>query len=206
MINKKFIFISFLLILTLFCLNNKLYSKDNPQVKINYQIFDSLAENFSKNIFEETISGKYDSINFHINDIPQNILITRNFTGICLDNNLGIFQSESKLLTHKIDVIRFELNYLLYDNSADSLIREINLEALITGENSKFGSFKQFKYIYSDTISRIDIPLIQSSSLPYTVSAIPERNKTFYEKALEPFILVSSAILTVLILFSVRTN
>jgi hypothetical protein len=138
--------------------------------------------------------------------IPAASLIEKEFANLCVENDIAVISDTAKSFTHNININRFELKYLNYDQSNDSLIREFYLDAYISGKNTKYQNFSKFAYKFSDTVSRADIPLLQSNSAHYVNAAIPERKKSFYERALEPAILVSAAILSVLILFTVRSN
>lgn len=183
-----------------------LSAKEKIAAKTNYEIFDSLANVLSENVYNQTVSGKYKKINLFISSSPASGLIEKAFTRRCIDS-LTAFQSDSLLpVTHKININRFEMNYSLYPESADSLIRTFYLDTYISGANPVYQNFSEFNFLFCDTVSRDDLSLIQSISNQSVNAPIPEKQMTFYQKMLEPVILVSAAILTVVILFSVRSK
>ncbi len=183
-----------------------LYSKERILAKTNYEIFDSLANVFSENVYNQTVSGKYKKINFFISSSPASGLIEKAFTGRCISGSVTIQSDTLQPVTHKITINRFELNYSLYHESADSLIRTFYLNTYISGSNPAYQNYSEYNYLFRDTVSRDDLSLLQSISNQSVNAPIPEKQRTFYEKMLEPVILVSAAILTVVILFSVRSN
>lgn len=173
---------------------------------INYSIYDSLSTKLAEDLYKQTVDGKYKMVNFTTNDIVQALIIKREFANICIENDIN-FQSDSiQKVSHRLEITRFEVNYTLYDESADSLIREYVLDTFISGDDPKYKNYSKFTYTHKDLISRDDISLIHSTSAPFVNGAVPEKKKSFYEKAFEPVILVSAALLSVLILFSVRSN
>lgn len=202
----KFYLIIISALLIFICNCTGLFAFDEKELKTNYVLFDSLAVTFSKELFSQTVTGKYKEVNFIITKIPATSMIEKEFANLCIENDIAVTSDSTKSVTHYIQINRFELNYSNHSESNDSLIREINLDAYLTGDNPKYQNYSKFAYKYLDTVSREDIPLLQSNSAQYVNSAIPERKRTFLERTLAPAILVSAAILSVLILFTVRSN
>lgn len=192
-----------------FSITNSLFAGndlEHKNIQSNYEIFDSISKQFARDIFSQTVSGKYSEVNFKITDIPSSRNILREFANLCIDNNLKVSNDSSIAISHNININRFEMTYKVYHESPDSLIREYLMDSFISGEKAKFSNFAKYSYKYSDTISRDDILFVQSSSAQHTNAPVPERDRTFFEKALEPVILVSVAILSVIILYTVRSN
>lgn len=207
-LSKKLFSISPFLLISIFFLfaqSNFLHSKSiSPNT--NYQIMDSIANSYAELIYNETIKEKYESINFHINNIAGSQLIEKHLADLCLDNDISPNNDTNSAITHKIVVNQFDVIYQNHSEVSDSLIRIVTLDSFIRAYKDDNQQYFSKKYIYQDTISREMVKYIESSNINFTKSAIPDEDKTFLEKALEPFILVSSAILTVIILFSVRSK
>jgi hypothetical protein len=186
-------------------LSNPAISKEKIYQK-NYDIMDSIAHQFSDSVYLNCIQNKYNSINFTISELSSTRLIERHLSELCINNNIAVNSDTTALITHNLKLNRFDVSYSNYENSSDSLVRKIVLDGFVTGNNSKFNNFAGQKISYCDTISRELIPFIENPKIEFTRSAVPSTEKTFLQQAVEPFILVSSAILTVIILFSVRSK
>jgi hypothetical protein len=175
-------------------------------IKTNYDIFDSLSTKYANDLYLQAVAGKYSEINFKITTTPSSDIVVREFANICIENDVNISSDSSKIITHNIVISRFDILYKIYKDCPDSLVREYILDSFISGENVKYQNYSKFQYTYRDTVSRADLPFIQSNSAQFVNAPIPERSKTFFEKVLEPAILVSAAILSVIILYTVRSN
>lgn len=199
----KFFF--FIKIFILFFTINYAYSKD-ILISKNYDIMEYLANNFSDSLFNNCVINKYDTVNFNISKIKSAQLVERAFTNFCIDNDIFVFNDTNNVATHNITINRFDVNYANYYNDSDSLLRTIKISGYVSAKNAKYKNYYGLDLAYCDTISRDVVPYIESPTIDYTCSNLPQEEKTFFQKAVEPFILISSAIISVLILFSVRSN
>ena len=59
---------------------------------------------------------------------------------------------------------------------------------------------------YQDVIARQDVDYVQTRSLEFTCSSIPQPEKSFFNEILQPVILISATIITVVLLFTVRSK
>lgn len=177
----------------------------NCQPRSNYFIMDSLALNLTNNILVDCILSKYKSINFKITDLPQSGIIKKHLANLCGGNEVLINNDTTNSITHDIQINRFDVSYTNHDDN-DSIIRNFKIDVLISGEKTLYQNFRTYNFEYTENVLRDDVPFIETSSRDFTKPPLPPIKKTFFEQAVEPFILVSSAILTVIILFSVRSN
>ncbi|MBX3043971.1 MAG: hypothetical protein KIT33_08340 [Candidatus Kapabacteria bacterium] len=201
--SKTLIIISTILLISTMHLAGAAEKYSIQFTKTNYEIYDSMAVDFAEKIFENYIKQNYKEINYEINNIEASGLIEKALVDICLNNNIEIISDTLQHLSHIIKINRFETKYYEIQSSKDSLHRKIEFDAILYGD---FKGVRTFHLENSDIVSREDVPLLESRSATYVNSAVPPRKKTFYEKALEPAILVSAAILSVIILFTVRSN
>jgi len=137
---------------------------------------------FLKMFIIKTVSGKYNKINFFINSSPASGLIEKAFTGRCISGSVTIQTDTLQPVTHKITINRFELNYSLYSESADSLIRTFYLNTYISGSNPAYQNYSEYNYLFCDTVARDDLSLLQSISNQSVNAPIPEKQMTFYQK------------------------
>lgn len=194
----------FILIISANLFSGNTFSVENT--KTNYSVFDSLSRQFASEIIENHFKGKFSSVNYLITQIPASRLIEREFVNLCIENDIDVKNDTANSITHQINIDFFETKYLYYTGSPDSLKRTITLQAHIKSNKDLNENFKTYNYEYYDLISRSQISALESISANYVNSNVPERKKSFYERALEPAILVSAAILSILILFTVRSN
>ncbi len=197
--------LSFIKIFILFFTINYTFSKD-ILISKNYDIMEILAYNFSDSLFNNCVINKYDTVNFNISKIKSAQLVERAFTNFCIDNDIFVFNDTNNVATHNIIINRFDVNYSNFLNDSDSLVRIVKISGYVSGNNAKYKNYYGLDLAYCDTISRVAVPFIENPAIDYTCSNVPQEEKTFFQKAVEPFILISSAIISVLILFSVRSN
>jgi hypothetical protein len=99
------------------------------------------------------------------------------------------------------------VRYFLTNDSSDSLVREGQI--LTKGIVHAFGSLipiPQFSAVYRDTIARNDVALVEIPSYPFTKPPIPERSKGLLSEIAEPVLLIAAAAITVILLFTVRSQ
>lgn len=99
--------------------------------------------------------------------------------------------------------------YVSYENCADddSLIRKIEFKA--EGNIRLNGALLPLPVIdksYSDVISRNDVNNIEDKNFDYARGVVPERDNWFYKSFIEPVIVVGTAAITVILLFTVRSQ
>ena len=88
----------------------------------------------------------------------------------------------------------------------DSLLREINvhISGIARNSNGIYETIPDMKAGYNDKISKNDIDFVKSMQYDFANSQVPPIERTFFEEVTEPIILVASAAVTVLLLFTVR--
>lgn len=175
------------------------------EYKTNYSIMNELSEKFADSLFTTLNLDNVNGIKLEIEDTSNSGLILRNTSNKFIELNINSeTKNDSNFL--KIKVLRYEVKYSLIDDSPDSLKRSIFLDIYSNSNLISKNGFKNHQISFHDTIYTNDIELIESKNLPYTRASIPTKEKSFFKQIVEPAILVSTAILTVIILFTVRSN
>jgi hypothetical protein len=64
----------------------------------------------------------------------------------------------------------------------------------------------EFEEIYQDTVSKEEINQINSEEQTFAKAEIPQEKPTVFEQIIEPLIIVTAAVITVVLLFTIRSN
>ncbi len=172
----------------------------------NIEVLDSLSKNAATKINQFIINHKFNSVFVSVDDTEGNWLLAEHL----LQNNkikLLTPQSQSKDSFPLIEIHTKELKieYSLLQNS-DSLLRTGKIELttfLKTKEKTEI--IDSLNFVFEDEISCSDVDLIKGK-YPFANPKIPEREQTFWENIVEPVVIITTAIITVVLLFTVRSN
>ncbi len=172
----------------------------------NIEVLDSLSKNTADNINQFLINHNLNSVFVSVDETEGNWLLTEHL----LQNNkikLLTPQSQSKETFPLIEIHTKELKieYSLHENS-DSLFRtgKIELSAFLKTKD-KTEIIDSLNFVFEDEISCSDVELIKGK-YPFANPKIPEREQTFWENIVEPVVVITTAIITLVLLFTVRSN
>ncbi|MFA7627410.1 MAG: hypothetical protein WCZ17_10230 [Candidatus Kapaibacterium sp.] len=172
----------------------------------NYDIYDSLSVELAKDLYQREIKDKILLVNYTINTVPAGKIFEKALLDLLITNDIDVRSDSTAQVSHNIEILRFDTNFEYYDNSNDSLVRTINFEGFVKSFVHESSSYNKYSKQYRDTVAFVDISLLQNPQIPIVNGTVPDRKRSFYEKALEPIILVSAAVLSVFIFFSVRSK
>lgn len=157
-----------------------------------------------------SITAQIKSNNLSFRSVSVSEHSSNNFFSAKLYPSLDSILSKSidSKNTLKVSIITNNVHYKEYEANKDSLLRvnEIALLAKVTNEQSDIYIFKDLNYKQTDTIARKDIDYIQTTDNPFTCSIPPSEKKSFWEELAGPAIVLGSAIITVVLLFTVRSK
>lgn len=162
------------------------------ELKDNYTILDSISQLHSKQITEFLLSKDVKKLKLKINS-PYNSVILESNLNIEFDRNNILNLEDGDTLNIKL--IKYGVSYQLLNN--DSLLRNIQVKSFIYN--------RTLENIFIDSISREDINLIENSKFDELKSTIPPKKESLYHKILEPVIVIGSVIITVVLLFTIRS-
>jgi len=172
----------------------------------NIEVLDSLSKNTADNINQFLINHNLNSVFVSVDETEGNWLLTEHL----LQNNkikLLTPQSQNKETFPLIEIHTKELKieYSLHENS-DSLFRtgKIELTAFFKSKE-KTEIIDSLNFVYKDEISSSDVDFIKGK-YPFANPKIPEREHTFWENIVEQVVIITTAIITVVLLFTVRSN
>jgi hypothetical protein len=189
-------------------LSFNVFSQEN--IKSNYEVMDSIS-NECVNSLILYIKNTKELKTFHleINDL------IKNGSSNLFENKIIKSLSSNKILSKKdsteyqvsFRIEEFSVKYERYESNPDSLFRIIRLLALSIIDNGKTkNKISECNCEYRDLVSRDDFDFVERTTHPFAKAPIPERKKNFFESILQPAIYVSTALITVIILFTVRSN
>jgi len=197
MLNIAFIKLYIFILLFIFCFINTFAQSTN------LVIIDSLLNANIDNVVTNTNLKNIKELELQINDTPLKSKIESRFLDKFSDKNF-FYQSNKN-----IPVISYNLEDIIvnYEHTNDNLInRKIELKInCILKSNDKIILLKKDTLIYNDTIPFDLVEQLQSSIHQYDKGKIPERKTSFFHKILMPIIYISSAAITLIILFNARS-
>jgi hypothetical protein len=152
----------------------------------------------------------FDSLDISVWESPAKYYIKHRIIGASHSQPLRIFEKveNSKRLPMEITINKCAISFHNMPNQPDSLIRraEINLSVFIRTRDNELISLPLFSKKHEDRVARGNVAALQNNSFPFLNPNVPDPELSFFEEFIEPIILVSSAVLTVVLLFSVRSN
>jgi hypothetical protein len=115
--------------------------------------------------------------------------------------------ADGAILKYNLDNAGVNYNKVFKDGWFGAML--VEREAVIRGtyiiENKGvYLSSKKFEYTITDTIKKDDINRLENLSLPFTKNEIPP--EPFFSGLLEPVIAVGTAVVTVILFFTVRSK
>ncbi len=171
----------------------------------NYKILDSLSRLAGENITSFLNRQSIDSCGLLLTIHPAAWLIRQELVS---SKKIGFLDgNSSQKYLAEIQIQDCAVRYFIYSDSGDSLVREAQL--LTKGIFHKAGALieiPQFSAVIRDTIARDDIPIVEIPAYPFTKAPIPEQPKGFFVEIAEPVLFVAAAAVTVLLLFTVRSQ
>lgn len=205
MINvNKFSNTAFLLFVCLFCH----IAHAAPPHLDNMTLLEKNTREAAEKITDGILSGKDAAIKF------RRILIDSSATRALVNKEVrSVFSAKNLLSTDtSADTIRISVNEnaVLYDRpesmSGDSVVRTIKT-SLFYSYNAK-GNLQEesVEVLFRDSVSVDEILLLERGGNPIAKGILPKTKTTFWKRVLTPAIVVGAAVLSVVLLFSVRSK
>jgi hypothetical protein len=174
----------------------------------NFDILDSLSKKAANEIIIRLDYNRTDSMIVSFTQHPASWLIEQHLLNKGKDAGKRFFthhKEKQSLLT--VNIKKMIVEYDLHQNN-DSLFRNITLIISQTLEkpNGILLGLREINICWKDEIGRDDIQYAESSPYPFARGTVPEPERTFFEKIAEPVIFISTAIITIALLFSVRSG
>jgi hypothetical protein len=194
---KSVIFISLFAVLFLF--KNPL-SAQQQAIPTNFQLLDNLAKRASDSIQNFFKSRDIGRVSFTAEPHPALWLLKTHF------NENFNFNSDSSFKNFRSELFLkdFSVRYFPYADEPDSLVRSAQI--IVSGTMSSGFSIPEISFKSNDIISRSDLQFIEEAQYPFATAPIPQREISFWEEYAEPLIFISAAVVTLALLFTVRSQ
>jgi hypothetical protein len=188
----------------------KLFAYDNS-LRPNSMILDLLTDISVVDICSYLNKQNIDTFNLNVKHHPADWLVTQYLISKKNCNNIVFIKNDSLKNNYpelNIQIINLGVYYSLDSNNNDSLNRIfiVNIRSNYVNKNNQIIPLPDIEKKYFDKISHDDIPFIENNSYPFATAPVPEPKRTFFEEVAEPLIVVTSAIVTVVLLFTVRSK
>ena len=170
----------------------------------NFDVISQIADSSASELIANIQNVGVQSFTSEIAEHSAAWLLEQKLLENATSNDIKVLSDTGSKL--KIEIAKLEVEYKLHPDS-DSLYRNIsmNLFARIDHNNELINVSSADK-LYSDVIGYDDAQLLQSGNYAFTNGIIPEQNNGFFEEYIEPIIITSAAIVTVILFFTVRSN
>lgn len=189
-----------LVICLIFFISNHLQVYGN-ELPTNKQIVDSIFDAFlSKNVIKLK-EGKITQI--RVADNSEFTYFNNKLINALINNNIKIDNNSN--ITIKINFDEYKIQYI---ESKNELTRSIDIIATLylIDINGDTNLLDKLNTSFRDTIDPEHIPAIENAMFPFTKGNIPKPKKSIFDEIIEPVIVVSAAVITVILFFSVRTK
>lgn len=171
----------------------------------NYQIIDSLASEYARQIASEVKTQGLSGVNLKISSHQLAKFSEMHFIEHLSNSDIKI-SDEAGIAALEVNLGEVIVRYLQHEDS-DSLKRVIlfNCSSILNKGNSTT-MLSKFDKAYSDIIGRDEVAAIQNPSFSFTIAEVPEPNLSLFDKIIKPVVYITTAAITVLLLFTVRSN
>lgn len=173
----------------------------------NHVIIDSIAQNAAESLISYVKSGIKDSVYFAIAECPAQRYFYQKLIDYSGKNNILVSANSSQNISIDLLIEKFGVTYSNLDSDRDLIVRKF--ECKITGflkSGSSITPIKSFEENRIDTVFRDELPFLESNMYPFAKSEIPQPPKSFFHQIAEPAIIITSALLTVILLFTLRSE
>ena len=178
----------------------------------NIVILDSLLNQTTKKICIELTSQNLFEADLFISDHPAKSLLINK---ILAENNCGSIKysipSNQNSVTKSaltINIIDISVKYQLMSDNKDSITRNIGViySATLNKINGSAVALSDTRLSYTDVFSRKDAENLANIDGGFANPKVPMAKPSFWDDVAEPAIIISSTVLTLFLLFTVRSN
>ena len=193
----------FFILLCFFIILNQGYSS----LRSNLDIFDSLSRNIAEKFIKSDIIRDYDTLSFSITG-KNDFLIRKHILNQYNKLNIVLIESDTSSIGNHLKVVIDEMKVSL-NNSYEKETYQRKVKVRYTFFLKTKGITKspvEFEETYQDTVKKEEINQINSYEHIFARAEIPKETPTVFEQIIEPLIIVTAAVLTVVLLFTIRSN
>lgn len=176
-------------------------------IRSNLEIFDSLSQKIAEEFIKSDVLWDYDTLSFSIAG-KNDFLIRKHILNQFNKLNIVLLEKDTSLLQNQLKIVIDEMRVLLKSTQEkETYTREIKVKYTIFFKAKGITRIPvEFEEIYQDTVSKEEINQINSEEQTFAKAEIPQEKPTVFEQIIEPLIIVTAAVITVVLLFTIRSN
>ncbi|MCX7737268.1 MAG: hypothetical protein N2319_11210 [Candidatus Kapabacteria bacterium] len=176
-------------------------------LRTNIDIFDSLSKRITEEFIKSSAFSEFDTVNLIFKG-KDDFLVKKHILNHFNNLNIVTFENEQSGSQNQLEIVIEELKTTIKNtDDKDNFIREIFLKyTFFQKVNGVIKNPLEFTENYQDTIRKTDINQINSENHSFAKAELPQEKPTVFEQIIEPLIIVSAAVLTVILLFTIRSN
>ena len=174
----------------------------------NLHIIDSLLESGYTQMLHSYHLEAQDTLNYLLSDMPNYDYLEQILLNTTKINNVQIKKANSTNSVYpyiKIFPIKIEILYKENNNNYNRTIT-INLNSSEFLPNGEVKNNFEKQYTFNDSLNEMDLNYIEDASFPISKGKREEKKLSFFDKILEPAIIVATSAITVILFFTVRSK
>lgn len=190
----------------IFVMGSQLFA---TELSNNFAIIDSLVCVQSHLFSKYCKNHNYKRIKLNVNGSSGSSFVEDRLMKAINQDSLLLSLSNTGSGLFKINIINIGVRYGWADNDYTKIKRTITSDIAFyeyNNDSSKICPINIAIQEYSDTLSSAYVDFIQSGDYDFAKSTLPPKNKSFLDEIIEPVLVVGSVVLTVILLFSVRSK
>ncbi len=175
----------------------------------NYDVIDSLLDLSAEKFVSVVEKADNKSISIEINQHPAAWLLDSKIHKRCSDKNIKIFNKSSNgSLPLELWLEQIKIEYHITDICEDTLNRIITtkVSGKYTKSDGEIVIIPEIIYNYKDFIDKKDIDLINSKEHDFAQAQAPAEESSFWDDAVQPLLFISTTIVTIILLFTIRSK
>lgn len=177
--------------------------------KNNLSVFNEFSLTAAEKVAEMINPDRIPGIIISTAPEKLSMIVENPLTRILNDKGIKIYTSDSTGGITKVQ-LAIRKAFVVYEKDPlddDSLFRKIEFELEGTMiHESIIIPIPLLSNVFVDKISRDDINNIENKAYEFTTADVPERDNWFYKSIIEPVIVVGTAAVAVILLFTVRSQ
>jgi len=207
---KRFIFLAVFCLTAILLPGKTLVASGDYSAPTNQEVLDSLVSSVSSDLIANILGHGIKALDISVEDNPAKNYIKQRIIMETYCRPLSFFDKVpgSERIPIEIIINECAVSFHNVSDQPDSLIRraEVSISGSVRTLDRGWHPLPVFKTLYEDKVARDNVDALQNNSFPFLNPNVPDPELSFFEEFIEPIILVSSAVLTVVLLFSVRSN
>ncbi|OGU60298.1 MAG: hypothetical protein A2X64_03645 [Ignavibacteria bacterium GWF2_33_9] len=176
-------------------------------INTNKEIIDSFLVDYSLKLAAQLQeNGNSEIVLKFSENLPE--YFANRITDELIIQNIKVFTKSTKINVLNLKIALNEFNIIYQNSSSGNILRTIDFHpnCIIEEKSGELSKFENYQNNFSDYLNSEDISYIEDVTLPITKGKFPPEKSSWIDEILEPAIVVSASVLSVILFFSVRTK